>query len=827
MAAAAVLVTGLYANAGWRRPGGAALELARGGRSGYVVVRPREADAAELFAARDLALYLGKATGAAFRVVAEGDASARGAPKIYVGATDFAAERGIETAKLGREEWVMRSVDRDLILTGGRPRGTLFAVYEFLEDQVGCVWLDEDTEVVPKLDVLAVPRLRVRDKPAFWFRQIYTLAPRLWPGTGAGFRLRNKASVGLAAGGSPHSGSPGACHTFYAYSKDWPEDEPELFSMNQVGERDRATSGSGPGHMCLTNPKVPKLVAAKLKKFIERDRQAATRDGTFPPVVYDISQNDNNQYICLCPECRKLTEAEGSASGLMIHFINQVADAVRDSHPDVLVQTFAYTSTQKPPKTLKPRDNVLIRLCHLGGEFRGELGGEYFKPVRDPANRYFRDYIREWGRRARHLAIWDYWILYREEFPNPYVNASLLKADIEAFRKNRAETVFIECEAPETTSFFALKRWLGYKLLDDPDQPDAPLIETFMRGYYGPASPPMLAYLTYLESRIAQVSERMSLLKASERPYLDLAFFVTSQKYLDEAEGLCRPGSPELLHVRRERIPVDSALYNLWSKLAKQLPEGQAMPFDREAVLKRYEACRLEQMEARRKGGTLVKGKAELAEELARYREQPIVERRRAAPPPRVSVPKIKAVAGGDPLKADWAGARDLGQWSDVQGFSTKRKLSVRVAHDGARLYVRLEDECDTSRLVSRREVWAGDDWELFFAAERGTPPYRQIAVSPTGATIAYIWPKRIRKGPPKKWTDHGAQVSCSTDAGRWTASFSIPLANLVPGGAAPGRSFYANFYRASDAAKSLQAWSPNFERGFHFLDRLGELSLE
>ena len=57
-------------------------------------------------------------------------------------------QNGIDCEKLGEEEWVIRTVGDDLILTGGRPRGTMYAVYEFLEDYVGCHWLDRKTEVV-------------------------------------------------------------------------------------------------------------------------------------------------------------------------------------------------------------------------------------------------------------------------------------------------------------------------------------------------------------------------------------------------------------------------------------------------------------------------------------------------------------------------------------------------------------------------------------------------------------------------------------------------------------------------------------------------------
>ena len=68
-----------------------------------------------------------------------------------------------------------------------------------------------------------------------------------------------------------------------------------------------------------------------------------------PPRLYDISQNDN-RFMCRCPECKAISEREGSESGPLVDFINAIADGIRPEYPDVLVQTFAYANTMKPPK---------------------------------------------------------------------------------------------------------------------------------------------------------------------------------------------------------------------------------------------------------------------------------------------------------------------------------------------------------------------------------------------------------------------------------------------------------------------------------------------
>ncbi|MBM4048478.1 MAG: DUF4838 domain-containing protein, partial [Planctomycetes bacterium] len=366
--------------------------LAQDGKTEYVVTTAAGAIEAEAYAAKELADYLGKITAAAFPVVAESEAGT--APRrIFVGWTEFAAQHGHDGRKLGEEEWLIRTVGQDLVITGGRPRGTLYGVYEFLEREMGCHWLDESTEVVPKSPNLTLGRLNRRGQPAFWMRGIsggyYSIEAGLYAKDQA-YRARNKVNgsdsggLGPKYGFSIGYGSPGGCHTFGDYAKKFPPDRPELLSMNKQGKRIGAKDGSGPGGICLMHPEVRKLVLARLREFIAADRERAAKTGFPPPQVYDISQNDNH-WMCQCPDCAAMSVREGSESGPVIDFINAIADGIRPDHPDLFVQTFAYSITEKPPKTLRPRDNVIIRIAELNAEWGRE--SDLFHPITHKTNR--------------------------------------------------------------------------------------------------------------------------------------------------------------------------------------------------------------------------------------------------------------------------------------------------------------------------------------------------------------------------------------------------------------------------------------------------------
>jgi hypothetical protein len=600
-----------------------AASVAQDGKSEYVVLTAQGAIEAEAYAARELADYLRKITGSAVPVVPENQ-SVTASHRVFVGWTAFAARHKIDAAQLGDEEWIFRTVEPDLAIVGGRPRGTLYGVYAFLERELGCHWLDHNTEVVPRIPDWRLKKLDRRGKPAFWFRSIYTMFDTDRDQQAA-FSARNMANSpspgGLTAkhGFEERYGSPGGCHTFAAYAQNFPADHPEYLSMNTQGQRIGAKDGSGPGGICLMHPEVRKLVLANLRTYIVKDRESAAKSTRPPPRMYDISQNDNH-WMCQCPDCKAMSGREGSESGPVVDFINAIADGIRKEYPDVYVMTFAYSITEKPPKTLKLRDNVIIRIAELNAEWGRE--SDLFHPITHPVNKTQFERLQGWSKIAKHIAEWDYWIQYspNDKFPTPYAPVSCLQPDLETFHRHGVSNVFVECESPDTTSFFALKCWLGYQLMQDPHRPAEPLIQTFMNGYYGAAGAKMREYLKVMEDGIAAVDANLSRMKCYARPYLTLPFYLTCERLLDEAEALCAADAKALLHVRRERVPVDAGLCHMWDDLTRNLPAEQKLPFDRESLLKRYESYRVEQLESCRTAATTQRAKSELSEELAGLR---------------------------------------------------------------------------------------------------------------------------------------------------------------------------------------------------------------
>ncbi len=105
------------------------------------IVQQTKATAAERHAVAELATHLGQTTGVRFEVLT----NATEAPKsaIMVGQGKLAATLvpEVDFASLGDEEFIIRTKGDHLLPAGGRPRGAIYAVDRFLQDQCGMRWL--------------------------------------------------------------------------------------------------------------------------------------------------------------------------------------------------------------------------------------------------------------------------------------------------------------------------------------------------------------------------------------------------------------------------------------------------------------------------------------------------------------------------------------------------------------------------------------------------------------------------------------------------------------------------------------------------------------
>jgi Domain of unknown function (DUF4838) len=584
-------------------------ELATHGKTPFVIVTPARPLPEEVTAADWLATTLKQITGAPFAILAE-DAAELPKTMLLVGDTRAARKLGIEATKLKPEEWRIKLAGESLVLAGGRPRGTVYAVCEFLEGQCGVLWLDPFTVVVPSQPTLTVPAIDRSGRPAFPLRMLYTGFPYGHPAGGGPlieqYRIANKNNInGRVTSGDHARMIPAGVHTFgeFISSKEFAATHPEYFGMDASGRRltDDMGTPSAWTQLCVTNDNVRRITLERAKRFLVNERDAAIKEGREPSRMLVLSQNDNTANLCLCPNCKAVADREGSESGPQLEFVNHVARGLKDEFPDVVVQTEAYNFTLAAPKTIRPEANVVVRFCDNYGF------SDLTHPLAHPRNERPMKLFAGWQEKQCKLGVWDYWRVFNQHPPGFFAPSSNVRAlcdDIRMFHKSGVELMTIEAEdlfgagivndpiSADMQSFMPLRIWIGMKLIDNPDKDLSSLLDTFCRGYYGPASKPMRALLERIEDRQTTLPIRIVDVQRHvwAEQLCDAAFFADAYLWLDEAM-LATAADPFVqTNIQRERIIIDSAF--LWLEEHVRLRDpARASSFPKRAdVLQRHRA---------------------------------------------------------------------------------------------------------------------------------------------------------------------------------------------------------------------------------------------
>ena len=388
-------------------------------------------------------------------------------------------------SSLGDDGFEIKSADGAVSVRGGK-RGVIYGVYELLERYGGILWLSPEYTHIPENGSFSVPaELHLREKPAFDSRIHDTFK------NDNAFAVRsrlNEATYAEKSGGAfpPFDAKLWKCHTFLKMVP--PEKHydahPEYFSFVK-GKRLKVRP-----QLCLTNPNVFELVLSNVLERIEANAndskpwRRATR-------YYGVSQNDWGNY-CKCPNCAAIDAREESHAGCVIWFVNKIAEAVEKKHPDVVIETLAYTYSRKPPKYLKPRDNVMVCLCSIECDFSKPMTVNRYKE-----NIAFRDDLLKWRDIAKHLYLWDYAANWRAT-PVPYPNLRAYAENVKFYHEAGVRYLFEEGISQPAASFTDLKGWLGAKLMWNPFQPAEPLIRRFCEAYYGKGAPFVLDFIRFM-----------------------------------------------------------------------------------------------------------------------------------------------------------------------------------------------------------------------------------------------------------------------------------------------------------------------------------------
>lgn len=474
--------------------------------NGWDIVIAEDAIASEIYAAKEFQSHFELAGGVKLPIVKAID---RPDHHVFIGPGKLmrCSALGFDVNEFDDEDLRIVVRDNNIVIAGGRPRGTLYGVYTFLEDYLGIRFLTAEHTHVPRIGkwhmIGPVDRFY---HPPFDFR--WSAYPEVGQNPVFAARLRVNTV--------PRDPNLGGCtkvnlvtHTFFRQVpvKEYGKEHPEYYSMID-GKRHVEFKGKGVyyNQLCLTNPDVLRIVTEAVMAKLKAN-----------PDVGSISagQNDGNLY-CQCPKCAAIDQREGSGAGSLITFINAIADKVAEKYPGVLVGTFAYNYTQKPPKSLKPRPNVLIQLCNRSCMLH---------PIDDPdcpANAEFCRMLSGWGKICEHVYLWTY-NNNTFNYLLPWPNLRVIGPNINYFAANNVKGLFM-CAGGMSSEFSELRNYMMANLLWDPSRNGQQLMDEFLDLHYGQAAGPIRRFINMVHDHVV-----------ARYPHLDMSYKTAAEFGIDES----------------------------------------------------------------------------------------------------------------------------------------------------------------------------------------------------------------------------------------------------------------------------------------------------
>ncbi len=493
--------------------------LAENGRTEYRIVCQKNAGDIEKFAARELSEHLRLATGAEFPISCE-----RGEHNIFVGADSPGQLHGFSG-----DEWCIRTRNGDLFLFGGGMHGTLYAVYEYLENQLGFRWFSPFGDIrIPRLSRLSQKDLELRGKYPFQVRGLQTFFYRERE-PAALYHYRNRQNIllyevlpGIRNAVVEYKPNVESLSTFlhpgtvtapedrkmwekiknrfgrekgkWNAGKNYFQNHPEYFPMNREGKRYPF------GQLCFSNPDLKKELTKNIYAYLEEQiRLTGTKKA-----VLTLDHNDIvYEEICCCENCRALARKYGTNAAAYWIFVREFCRDLQKKYPEMTVKATAYLTFITPPaSSFGPMpDNLMIVFAPIYQNFAAPLEGS-------SANRPFLNDLIQWRKLCRTVWLWSYPLPYPEEkdhylFLPPIANIGRTVSDIRTIRRLDVSPYFEHDSGYGSGTvnfgFFGLQSYLMLKLFQNPDASPEPILREYAEFFYGPASETFLEYLHDVE----------------------------------------------------------------------------------------------------------------------------------------------------------------------------------------------------------------------------------------------------------------------------------------------------------------------------------------
>ncbi|MFA5865772.1 MAG: DUF4838 domain-containing protein [Phycisphaerae bacterium] len=511
--------------------------IAKEGKSTAAIVIDRKAPLPVKFAATELRKYLRRISGAVL-------------PLTTVLSEPRGRTISIRTARIpaakseDAEAFTLAITEGQIRLVGNNPRSTVFAVYSFLEDYLGCRWLapGTDGEEIPRFPTIDLPPQSKMYKPDLKFRG-FMIGHREMTGKDIedwiDWMAKNKLNycntlswhwdaMGIAVQTKLISEIKkrdliwdfGHCSFHYFISahyrkgsqranmREWFHRHPEQSALKN-GLR---LPPESEGQLCLSNPKVFATLVKNIKGFIKNHPQVDII--TFMP-------NDAVGKWCECGSCRKLNARIPSPCGYSEHInhlprpsfstvyyrvSNKLAREIYRAFPEKRIRVRSYTDCTDKPDGVKLYKNVIQNTDFFWRDY-----GSILSDGDREQNNYFVATLRKWlkDQGPDRSQISEYYMGMYGNATLPWHLRYLLAKDIPYLVHLGAGGLTTQAEIHQVGTY-GLNFYLFAKLAWNCGNDTERLFDDYCNQYYGAAGPAMRQYYLMLEKAMKQAKGYLS-----------------------------------------------------------------------------------------------------------------------------------------------------------------------------------------------------------------------------------------------------------------------------------------------------------------------------
>lgn len=479
------------------------VELARDGRTDYVIAVAGDARQPERFAAEELQIHLEKATGAKFPIVDALPASRK----------VIALRRAPADAEFTPEECRVRTKGPALLIEGEGDRGVAYGVYAFLERKLGARWFTSVGESkIDRRPTFVLEPFSFAEKQAFAKRGVLTLSTRL-SGHPEGVRFLHRNRLNIIHNSFDRTIPEGAIvncmkenepihHNLFfflppddraeSYYRTWAtdlpkgryfKDHPEWYALKANGRR--VGDDYQAGQLCFSNREMRRELTKNVFAFMEK------KGGTG---IFSVNPQDDSHRLCHCRDCVAMVERHQTEGAPYFDCMIELAKAAKVRFPEARFVLSAYHrgSTQIPPTGMGVfPDNIEV--------YFAPRDFDYAKPLTSACDRGSLSDLKGWCSMARTVNR-DYPFLYASGVP-PYHCFARVAASVRLGWEWGAYGCDFEHDegTHEGRNFFDMQTWILLQLYRNPQADWHALAKEYCEGVYGPAADEILAIVDAYE----------------------------------------------------------------------------------------------------------------------------------------------------------------------------------------------------------------------------------------------------------------------------------------------------------------------------------------